>query len=83
MVGGERIWWVARTKSRQEKALAWNLVSRNVEYFLPLVSRPQKSKGRMRSSIVPLFNGYLFFRGDQTARSGALKTGKIAQILEV
>ena len=32
---------------------------------------------------VPLFNGYLFFRADQTARSEALKTGKIAQVLEV
>ncbi len=79
----EKIWWVARTKSRQEKALAWNLVAREVEYFLPLVSRPQKCKGRMRSSIVPLFNGYLFFRADQTARSEAMKTGKIAQVLEV
>ncbi|MGM0682496.1 MAG: transcription termination/antitermination NusG family protein [Thermodesulfobacteriota bacterium] len=79
----ERVWWVARTKSRQEKALAWNLLSRGVEYFLPLVTRPQKQKGRMRTSIAPLFNGYLFFKGTNMERYEAVSTGRIAQVMEV
>ena len=79
----ERVWWVARTKSRQEKALAWTMKGRGMPYFLPLVARPQKCRGRMRSSIVPLFNGYLFFKGSKSDRYEALKSGRIAQLLEV
>ena len=76
-------WWVARTKTRQEKALAWSLKGLGIDYFLPLVSRPQKCKGRMRTSIVPLFDGYLFFKGTEQQRLVALKTSRIAQVIEV
>jgi len=76
-------WWVARTRSRQEKSLAWELRNREMAYYLPLVSRPQKNRQRMRTSIVPLFNGYLFFRGSDQDRYEAIKTGRIAQVLPV
>jgi len=79
----DKVWWIARTKSRQEKALAWDLAARKTEYFLPLVSKPQKSRGRMRASIVPLFNGYMFFKGSLLDRQNALQTGRVAQVLEV
>ncbi len=82
-VSGDRPWRVARTKSRQEKALAWSLKASGIRYFLPLVSRPQKNKKRMRTSIVPLFNGYLFFQGDMQERYTAITSGRIAQIIEV
>lgn len=76
-------WWVARTKSRQEKALAWCLNQSGTNYFLPLVARPQKNKTRLRISIMPLFPGYLFFRGNNQQRYEALKTGRIAQVIPV
>lgn len=79
----DKVWWVARTKSRQEKALAWDFASRKMEYFLPLVSKPQKCRDRIRSSVVPLFNGYMFFRGTLSDRQKALQTGRVAQVLEV
>ena len=79
----EKRWWVARTKSRQEKALAWSLKNMGISYFLPLVPRPQKCKKRVRTSIVPLFNGYLFFYGDHLARHQTLSCGKTAQVIEV
>lgn len=37
----------------------------------------------MRTSIVPLFNGYLFFRGSRQQRLAALRTSRISQVLEV
>lgn len=77
------IWWVARTKSRQEKALAWSLKGLGISYFLPLVPRPQEARKRLRVSILPLFPGYLFFRGDLTERAALLKTGRAAQVIEV
>lgn len=77
------VWWVARTKSRQEKALAWELHAKGLPYYLPLVAKPQNCRGRMRASILPLFSGYLFFKSDWQGRYDTLRCGRIAQILEV
>lgn len=79
----EKVWWVARTKSRQEKALAWDLMAKKTPYYLPLVAQPRNCNGRMRTSLLPLFNGYLFFKENQQGRIEAMRSGRIAQILKV
>ena len=63
--------------------MAWSLKGLGIDYFLPLVHHPQKNKKRMRVSIVPLFSGYLFFRGNLLARQNLLRTGRAAQVIEV
>ena len=78
-----RPWWVVRTKSRQEKALAWSLKKAGISYYLPLVARPQKNRERLRISIVPLFAGYLFLQGTHMERYESLRTGRIAQVIPV
>lgn len=78
-----RPWWVARTRTRQEKALARSLHGKGIGYFLPLVSRPQKNRDRMRTSIVPLFDGYLFFQADAQERLATIQTGHLAQAIPV
>ena len=82
-VGNDKLWRVARTKSRQEKSLAWDLRSKGLPYYLPLVSMLRESGGRMRSSMLPLFSGYLFFKGNDYDRYWALSTGRVAQVIEV
>ena len=74
---------MVRTKSRQEKALAWSLNKAGISYYLPLVARPQKNRERLRISIVPLFTGYLFLRGTPLERIESLRTGRIAQVIPV
>lgn len=76
-------WWVAHTKARNEKALAWQLVSKQVPYFLPMHWKVSKSRGRTIRSLLPLFSGYLFFCGDDNARLEVLKTNRTANILVV
>lgn len=76
-------WWVVRTRTRQEKAVAKGIQGRGIGYFLPLISRPRKYKGRMFVSIVPLFDGYLFVRTGAVGRLETLETGRVAQILQV
>ncbi len=83
LFGLEEPWWVVRTKSRQEKTLAWSLKKVGINYYLPLVGRPQKNKKRLRLSIIPLFPGYLFFRGTDQDRFETLKTGRVAQVIPV
>ncbi len=76
-------WWIAHTKSRQEKALAHYLVSAGVSYFLPLFKKAQSSTNRLRYSVVPMFSGYLFFKGDLQDRQEAIKSHHIARVIEV
>ncbi|MEN8126886.1 MAG: transcription termination/antitermination NusG family protein [Planctomycetota bacterium] len=76
-------WWVAHTKSRNEKALACQLVNREVPYFLPMHWKVSKSRGRTIRSLLPLFPGYLFFCGGDDQRLEVLKTNRTANILPV
>lgn len=76
-------WMVAHTKSRNEKALAWQLQKKNIGYFLPLVEKVQKKRRQTLRSMLPLFSGYVFFCGDENDRLETLRTNRVANIIEV
>ena len=76
-------WWVAHTKSRNEKSLAWDLLKRGTPYFLPMVEKVQSKSGRKVKSVLVLFSGYLFFCGSENNRYGAMTTNRIASTIEV
>lgn len=73
-------WRVARVRSRQEKVLACHLLAGGVGFYLPLERREVRRGGRRFVSHLPLFSGYLFFRGE---RAAALRSGVIVGLLEV
>jgi len=74
-------WWVGHTKSRFEKAFAWDLLSRGVGYFLPMSPRITFSGGRKRKGMTPLFPSYVFFCGSETVRWQALSTNRLCRVL--
>ena len=76
-------WWVAHTKSRNEKALAQDLIARGVSYFLPMTWNVRRSSERTIRSLLPLFTGYLFFCGKEEHRIEVLRTNRVANIIEV
>ncbi len=76
-------WWVAHTKSRREKTLASFLASKGVGYYLPLVKKRQPSNRRERFSFLPLFPGYLFFKGNRDDRYSVYSSNQIARVIEV
>lgn len=76
-------WWVAHTKSRNEKALAWQMQKKNINYFLPMTEKVSKRNRRVFRSMLPLFSGYVFFCGDESDRLEALKTNRISNIIQV
>lgn len=76
-------WWVAHTKSRNEKALAHDLVAKNVSYFLPMTMKVSRRSHRTFKSLLPLFSGYLFFCGREKERIELLKTNRVVNLLEV
>jgi transcription antitermination factor NusG len=76
-------WWVAHTKARCEKAFAFDLLARRIAYFLPMVERVRFSGGRRRHALMPLFPGYVFFRGGREDRYRALITDRLCQVIDV
>jgi hypothetical protein len=79
-------WRVAYVRSRQEKELARLLLRLRVPFFLPLAERQVRRAGRRFVSFLPLFPGYLFFRGP---RGSAVESGagrwddRLVSVLEV
>ncbi len=76
-------WWVAHTKSRNEKTLAWQMHRKDISYFLPMVEKVYKKSRRVLRSMLPLFGGYVFFCGDEPQRLEVLKTNRVASLIEV
>lgn len=76
-------WWVAHTKSRNEKALAWQMLRKDIQYFLPMTMKVSQNKGRTIRSLLPLFTGYVFFCGSENHRLDVLQTNRVANLIEV
>ena len=79
----EGTWWVAHTKSRNEKALAWQMQHKDISYFLPMHWKVAKKKGRTFRSLLPLFTGYVFFCGNEDDRLEVLRTNRVAGLIAV
>ncbi|MCE5302701.1 MAG: hypothetical protein LLF97_06270 [Planctomycetaceae bacterium] len=78
-----RQWLAIYTKARQEKSLARELWRYRIPFYLPLVRKTNISQGRRRTSMSPLFAGYLFLFGTEEERIRALTTNRISRILLV
>ncbi|OHB77563.1 MAG: hypothetical protein A2Z25_14505 [Planctomycetes bacterium RBG_16_55_9] len=76
-------WWVVHTKSRNEKALAHDLIHRKISYFLPMSWKVRRQSRRTIRSLLPLFNGYLFFCGQENDRTEVLRTDRVANLIKV
>jgi transcription antitermination factor NusG len=82
----EHPWWVAYVRSRQEKGLARHLSrleGQGVGFYLPQAEKQVRRAGRTFVSSLPLFPGYLFFRGGAEARREALRSNLIVEVLPV
>ena len=76
-------WWIAHTKSRSEKAFAWDLIAaRGVGYYLPM-TRVTTFNGGKRLRSKPLFTSQVFVCGDEECRSTCLRTDRLCAVLPV
>jgi transcription antitermination factor NusG len=76
-------WWVAHTKARAEKALAWDLISHSIPYFLPMAEKTTIWGGRKRKVFVPIFPSYVFFAGTEEDRYAAFTTNRVCRVIPV
>ncbi len=76
-------WCVAHTKSRNEKALAHDLMVLRIPYFLPMTLNIRRHRERTFKSLLPVFTGYLFFCGKELQRVDVLRTNRVAGVIDV
>jgi len=81
--GAHGIWWVVHTKSRNEKALAWDMVRKGISYFLPMRWKTSRTTDRTIRTLMPLFTGYVFFCGTEDQRLAVLQTNRAAGLIAV
>ena len=55
-------WYVASTRSRHERTVQEQLVSRSIECYLPLYSSQRQWHDRKKQIMLPAFAGYIFVR---------------------
>ena len=75
-------WFVAHVRSRQEKALARYLQQYEIAYYLPQMEKKTRRNGRTIVSYLPLFGGYVFFKGTADDSGRAVRSHLIANLLE-
>lgn len=80
---GDCSWWVLHAKPRQEKSLARHLYSAGVAYYLPTVARRTRIRGRVMTSHLPLFTGYVFLHANASGRIAALASDRVANCIAV
>jgi len=69
-------------RSRREKELARLLLRHDVPFYLPLLEKQVRRAGRSFVSFLPLFPGYVFFRGGAAERRAALTGDHVVAVLE-
>jgi transcription antitermination factor NusG len=81
----ENIWWIAKVKPRQEKALAFDLIKENIEYYMPMYTKVtrRRDNNKPRKSVLPLFAGYLSFCPHKNAERAIFATGRVVNLVEV
>ncbi len=77
-------WWAMYTLSRREKELMRRLRSIEIPFYCPLIAKKTRSpSGRVRTSHIPLFPGYVFVQGNDEQRYRALTTNCVSRTLPV
>ena len=79
----ERLWWLVHTKPRQEKALARELLTTKLPYYLPCIAQRTKAKNRVQISYLPLFSGYLFLYTTDEERTKVYATRRVIKMTPV
>ena len=75
-------WIVVRSKPRSEKVAYKELVSKNIEAYLPLLKERRKWSDRKKWVEFPLFSSYLFARIDMKDSIFVLQTQGVNTIIK-
>ena len=76
-------WGVAHVRSRQEKVLARHLAENGIAFYLPLTMTRRQRAGRVFTSHLPLFGGYVFHRAGRERLDLLRRSNVVAKLMDV
>ncbi len=74
-------WYAIYTRPRHEKKVFDGLTEKQIEAFLPLITRVRQWKDRKKRVEMPLFSSYLFVHIDYKNRFDVLQTKGVVKIV--
>ncbi len=74
-------WYAIYTKPRHEKKVNAKLTDKDIETFLPLITRKRQWKDRKKNVEMPLFSSYLFVNFEYKYRFDVLETDGVVKII--
>jgi transcription elongation factor/antiterminator RfaH len=74
-------WYAIYTKPRHEKKVNAKLTDKDIETFLPLITRKRLWKDRKKNVEMPLFSSYLFVDFEYKYRFDVLETDGVVKII--
>ena len=74
-------WYAIWTRSRHEKLVRDQLTQKQIDVFLPTITKWSRWKDRKKQVDWPLFPGYIFARFDANDRLAVLKCGGVVAIV--
>ena len=77
----EARWYAIWTRSRHEQVVREQLARKDLEAFLPTITRWSRWKDRKKKIDWPLFPGYCFARFDRTSALSVLKCTGVVNIV--
>ncbi len=76
-----RFWTCVATRPRWEKRFTRWLMAQNIHYYMPTYTKTTISHRKRRTTILPLFPGYVFVVGDYTKQSFT-RSGAVVRVLK-
>ncbi len=78
-------WYIAKVKSRQEKALAFDLIKMKIEYYLPMYTKVtrRRDNNKPRKSILCLFPGYVSFCIKESIETDLYATNRVVTLVKI
>ena len=80
-VASQAPWFAVWTRSRHEQVVREQLEHKEIETFLPTVTRWSRWKDRRKKVAWPLFPGYCFVRAELEARPAILRCAGVVNIV--
>ncbi|HRD08919.1 MAG: UpxY family transcription antiterminator [Saprospiraceae bacterium] len=74
-------WFAVYTAFRSEKQVAAQLRKKNVEVYLPLISRTKRYMRKLKTYQIPMLGCYLFVRIKQSQSLKVLETERVVKII--
>ncbi len=74
-------WYAVHTRARHEKRVAEQLVSRHIDFFLPLYQASHRWKDRLARLELPLFPGYVFVHLPLQERRRVLEIPSVVKLV--